>query len=467
MTAPRNVVVIGAGPAGYVCAIRLAQLGQKVTVVEKDYLGGTCLNVGCIPSKAMIAAGALLERIHEATTMGITVSEVKLDLARLVAWKGEVVNKLTSGVGGLLKNHKVEHVAGTGRIHDARTVKVATAGGEKTLTCDDIVLATGSVPMAIPGFDFDKKRVWSSTEALAPDRIPQHLLVIGGGYIGLELGFLYRKLGSQVTVVEFTEGALPGQDRDCVRVIERSLKQSGIKLITKTAAKSYETQGTKLFVKVDSGGKADTIECDQILCTVGRKPYSDGLGLDKVGLKVDARGFLPVDKHLRTSVPNVYAIGDIAGQPMLAHKGSKEGLVAAAVIAGHKDAYDARCVPAVIFTAPEMASVGLLEDDAKKQGREVVVGQYPFAANGRALSLMEPDGFVKVVADAKTDEVLGVHMVGPEVTELIAEATLAIEMGATTEDIARTIHAHPTLPEAVMEAAEAVHKMAVHIFQRR
>jgi dihydrolipoamide dehydrogenase len=467
MSSPRNVVVIGAGPAGYVCAIRLAQLGQRVTVVEKDYLGGTCLNVGCVPSKAMIAAGALLERMHEAKTMGITVEGVKLDLARLVAWKGEVVGKLTGGVAGLLKNHKVEHVVGTGRIQDGRTVKVTTPDGERTLECDDIVLATGSVPMAIPGFELDGKRVWSSTEALAPDRVPAHLLVIGGGYIGLELGFLYRKLGSQVTVVEFTEGALPGQDRDCVRVIERSLKQSKIKLITKTAAKGYEAQGDKLFVKVESQGKADTIECDQILCTVGRKPYSDGLGLDKVGLKVDQRGFLAVDKQMRTSVPNVYAIGDLAGQPMLAHKGSKEGLVAAAVIAGQKDEYDARCVPAVIFTSPEMASVGLQEDEARKQGREVVVGQFPFAANGRALSLMEGDGFVKVVADAKTDEVLGVHMVGPEVTELVAEAALAIEMGATTEDIARTIHAHPTLPEAVMEAAEAVHKMAVHIFQRK
>jgi dihydrolipoamide dehydrogenase len=467
MSTPRNVVVIGAGPAGYVCAIRLAQLGQKVTVVEKEYVGGTCLNVGCIPSKAMIAAGALLERIHEAKAMGITVEGVKLDLARLVAWKGEIVGKLTGGVSGLLKNHKIEHVAGTGRIHDARTVKVQTAAGEKTLPCDDIVLATGSVPMSIPGFDFDGKRVWSSTEALAPERIPQHLLVIGGGYIGLELGFLYRKLGSQVTVVEFTEGALPGQDKDCVRVIERSLKQSGIKLITKTAAKSYEAQGAKLFVKVDSQGKGDTIECDQILCTVGRRPYSEGLGLDKVGLKVDARGFLAVDKRMRTSVPNVYAIGDLAGQPMLAHKGSKEGLVAAAVIAGQKDEYDARCVPAVIFTSPEMASVGQQEEEARKQGREVVVGQFPFAANGRALSLLEGDGFVKVVADAQTDEVLGVHMVGPEVTELVAEAALAIEMGATTEDVARTIHAHPTLPEAVMEAAEAVHKMAVHIFQRK
>jgi dihydrolipoamide dehydrogenase len=468
MSTSRHAVVIGAGPAGYVCAIRLAQLGQKVTIVEKEYLGGTCLNVGCIPSKALIAAGALLERIREASTMGIGVEGVKLDLARLVAWKGEVVGKLTGGVGGLLKNHKVEHVAGTGRIHDGRTVKVATPdGGERTIDCDDIVLATGSTPLSIPGFAFDRQRVWSSTEALAPARIPQHLLVIGAGYIGLELGFLYRKLGSQVTVVEFTEGALPGQDRDCVRVIERSLKQAGIKLVVRTAAKAYEVQGAKLFVKVDSQGKADTIECDQILCTVGRRPLSEGLGLERIGLAPDGRGFLAVDKRMRTRVPNVYAIGDLAGQPMLAHKGSREGLVAAAVIAGKKDEYDARCVPAVIFTAPEMASVGLLEDEARKRGHEVSVGQFPFAANGRALSLLEPDGFVKVVADARTDEVLGVHMVGPEVTELIAEAALAIELGATTEDLARTIHAHPTLPEAVMEAAESVHKMAIHIFQRR
>jgi len=463
----RKVVVIGAGPAGYVCAIRLAQYGQSVTVVEKDTVGGTCLNVGCIPSKALIAAGSLLERIRGASVMGITASGVELDLARLVAWKGEVVSRLTGGVAGLFKNHGIEHVRGSARLAGAGTVKVATGSEERTLSYDDLVLATGSVPMAIPGFEYGKD-VWSSTEALAPERIPEHLLVIGGGYIGLELGFLYRKLGSRVTVVEFTEGALPGQDKDCVRVIERSLKKAKVQLITRTAAKSYERRGKGLFVQVETQGKApETIECDQILCTVGRRPYSDGLGLETLGLQPDKRGFLPVDKQMRTSVANVYAVGDLAGQPMLAHKGSKEGLVAAAVIAGKPEEYDARCVPAVIFTSPEMASVGLQEEEARKQGREVVVGQFPFGANGRALSLLEAEGFVKVVADARSDEVLGVHMVGPEVTELIAEAALAIEMGATTEDMARTIHAHPTLPEAVMEAAEAVHKMAVHIYQKR
>ena len=468
MSASRNVVVIGAGPAGYVCAIRLAQLGQKVTVVEKEELGGTCLNVGCIPSKAMIAAGALMEKIRHATAMGISVKDMSLDLETLVNWKGSIVKRLTGGVGGLLKNHKVTHVVGKARITSKNSVQVLTSDGEQTLQCDDIVIATGSVPSSVPGFDFDGKYVWSSTEALAPDRVPQHLVVIGGGYIGLELGILYRHLGSEVTVVEFTEGALPGQDRDCVKVIERSLKKQKIKLLTKTSAKSYETKGDKTIVHVESrDGKKDSIECDQVLCTVGRRPYSDELGLESVGLKPDQRGFLAVDKQMRTSVPNIYAIGDIAGQPMLAHKGSKEGLVAAGVIAGQPEEYDVKCVPAVIFTAPEMASVGLLEEQAKEAGHEVVTGQFPFAASGRAMSLMETDGFVKIVSDAKTDEVLGVHMVGPEVTELIAEAALAIEMGATTEDVARTIHAHPTLPEAVMEASEAVHKMAVHIFQKK
>ena len=467
MSSARNVVVIGAGPAGYVCAIRLAQLGQKVTVVEKEYLGGTCLNVGCIPSKALIAAGSLMEKIRHASTMGITASDVKLDLETLIGWKGTIVKKLTGGVGGLLKNHKVEHVAGVARIIDKNTVRVQTTSGEQTIQCDDIVVATGSEPLPIPGFDLDGKDVWSSTEALVPDRIPEHLLVIGGGYIGLELGMMYQRLGSQVTVVEFTPGALPGQDRDCVKIVERSMKKSKIKLVTKTAAKSYERKGDKLVVTVEGEKGTETIECDQVLCTVGRRPYADGLGLENVGLQTDKRGFLEVDERMRTSVPNVYAIGDIAGQPMLAHKGSKEGLVAAAVIAGQDEVYDARCVPAVIFTAPEIASVGLLEEQAVEQGHEVKVGRFPFAASGRAMSLLETDGFVKVVADAKTDEVLGVHMVGPEVTELIAEAALAIEMGATTEDLARTIHAHPTLPEAVMEAAEAVHTMAVHIYQKR
>jgi dihydrolipoamide dehydrogenase len=466
MSVSRKVVIIGAGPAGYVCAIRLAQLGQSVTVVEKAEVGGTCLNVGCIPSKALIAAGSLMERIGEASKMGIHVDKPKLKVDQLVEWKQGIVGRLTGGVAGLLKNHKCTVVKGTAKITSKTSVEVTGPDGKQTLKCDDIVIATGSVPIAIPGFDFDEENVWSSTGALAPKKIPEHIVVIGGGYIGLELGFMYGKLGSQVTVLEATGGALPGQDKDCVKIIERSLKKRNIKLMTETFALGYEKKGKKLVVKVKGKKGESTVECDQILSTVGRRPYSEGLGLENVGLKTSERGFLEVDDQMRTKVRNIYAIGDIAGQPMLAHKGSKEGTVAAAVIAGKPDRYDARCVPAVIFTAPEMASVGETAEQLRERRVEFKEGKFPFAASGRAMSLMETEGFVKILADAKTDELLGVHMVGPEVTELIAEATLAIEMGATAEDIARTIHAHPTLPEAVMEAAEAVHNMAVHIFQK-
>jgi dihydrolipoamide dehydrogenase len=467
MSAPRKVVVIGAGPAGYVCAIRLAQLGQQVTVVEREKLGGTCLNIGCIPSKALIAAGTHLERIQHGTAMGISADNVRLDLGQLVEWKQGIVGRLTGGVGTLLKNHGCEVVMGEGKLAGKGKVQVTSSEGTRVLEADDVVIATGSVPIEIPGFAFDEKDVWSSTGALSPDRVPDHIVVIGGGYIGLELGFMYSKLGSQVTVLEATPGALPGQDRDCVKVIERALKKRKIKLMTETFAQGYERQGEKLVVRVKTKKGEETVECDQILSTVGRRPYSAGLGLESVGLSTNQRGFLEVDDQLRTSVAGVWAVGDIAGQPMLAHKGSKEGLVAAAAIAGQPERYDVRCVPAVIFTAPEMASVGATEEQLKEEGREYLAGKFPFAASGRAMSLMETDGFVKVLADAKTDEVLGVHMVGPEVTELIAEAALAIEMGATAEDIARTIHAHPTLPEAMMEAAEAVHGAAVHIFQKK
>ena len=463
----RKVVVIGAGPAGYVCAIRLAQLGQTVTVVEKGELGGTCLNVGCIPSKAMIAAGALMEKVQRASVMGITVQELSLDVDKLVDWKETVVKRLTGGIGGLFKQHKIAHVVGEASFESKTRVKVNGPDGVTMLDADDIVIATGSIPTEIPGFAFDEDNVWSSTGALVPKRIPKHLVVIGGGYIGLELGMMYHKLGSQVTVLEATAGALPGQDRYCVKVIERSMKKAKIDMKTEVFAKGWTKKGDALEIRFeDKSGAMHTLDCDQILCTVGRRPFVKGLALEKAGLEVNKYGHLETDKQMRTKVPNIYCAGDLAGQPMLAHKGSKEGLVAAAVIAGQAEEYDVRCVPAVIFTSPEMAAVGLTEDEAKEQGHEVKVGKFPFAASGRAMSLLETEGFVKIVADAKTDEVLGVQMVGPEVTELIAEAALAIEMGATTEDIARTIHAHPTLPEAMMEAAEAVHNMAVHIYQK-
>ena len=466
MSSRRKVIVIGAGPAGYVCAIRLAQLGQEVTVVERDKLGGTCLNIGCIPSKALIAAGSLMQKIGHASTIGITCSDLALDVSKLVAWKSGIVDRLTGGIGTLLKKHGVEVVMGEARLVDATSVCVKGESGEQTIKADDIVIATGSIPTTIPGFEFDEDAVWSSTDALVPESIPGHLVVIGAGYIGLELGIMYQNLGSQVTVLEATGGALPGQERDCTKVIERSLKKRKIKLLTETFAKGWERTATGLSVAIEGKTGASIVECDQILSTVGRRPYSEGLGLEAAGLSVNEQGFLDTDRQMRTAVTNIYAIGDIAGQPMLAHKGSKEGVVAAAVIAGMPDEYDAKCVPAVVFTAPEMASVGLTEEQCKEQGLDYVTGSFPFAASGRAMTLMETEGLVKIIADAKTDELLGVHMVGPEVTELIAEATLALEMGATAEDIARTIHAHPTLPEAFMEAAESIHGMALHIYQR-
>jgi dihydrolipoamide dehydrogenase len=459
----RKVVVIGAGPAGYVCAIRLAQLGQDVTVVEKGELGGTCLNVGCIPSKALIAAGVLMEKVKKASTMGITVQDMSLDVSTLVDWKEGVVKRLTGGIGGLFKQHGIKHVVGEASFNSPTQIKV----GSETIDCDDVVIATGSIPTEIPGFAFDEKNVWSSTGALVPDHIPAHIVVIGGGYIGLELGMMYHKLGSKVTVLEATGGALPGQDADCIKIIERSMKKSKIKMHTNVFAKSWSKKGEALEISyADKDGNLTSLDCDQILCTVGRRPFTGGLNIEKAGLSLNKFGHIDTDKQMRTSVPNIYCVGDIAGQPMLAHKGSKEGLVAAGVISGHNEEYDVKAVPAVIFTSPEMAAVGMNEAEAKEAGIEVAVGKFPFAASGRAMSLMETDGFVKIVANAKTDEVLGVQMVGPEVTELIAEAALAIELGATTEDIARTIHAHPTLPEAMMEAAESVHNMAVHIYQK-
>ncbi|MSR46432.1 MAG: dihydrolipoyl dehydrogenase [Planctomycetes bacterium] len=463
-TKTTQVVVIGAGPGGYVCAIRLAQLGKKVIVVERENVGGVCLNVGCIPSKALIAAGSLKEKISHAGVMGIKVSgSVEVDLAALVAWKAGIVKKLTGGIAQLFKGNGIETVAGEARLAGPGKVEVKGKDGTTTIRCEDVVLATGSRPIEIPGFKFDENEVWSSTGALAPTRLPKRLLVIGGGYIGLELGIFYAKIGSDVTVVEMTGGILPGTDLELAAVVARNLQKRGVKVKLSTKALGYAKKGGAFEVSIEKDGQKETLEVDQILSTVGRRPNYENLGLETVGVKADARGFLEVNAQRRTSAAHVYAIGDLAGQPMLAHKASHEGVVAAAAIAGDKGAaYDPVAVPAVIFTDPEIASVGLTEAQAKEMGHTVTVGKFPFAASGRALTRNETDGFVKIVADAKSDVVLGVHMVGPDVSELIAEAGLALEMGATVRDLADTIHAHPTLPEAIMEAAEAVHGRAIH-----
>jgi dihydrolipoamide dehydrogenase len=464
-----DAVVLGAGPAGYVCAIRLAQLKKKVLVVEKQFFGGVCLNVGCIPSKALIAAGHLMKKIHQSEVMGFEVAGVKLHVDKLVAWKQGIVNQLTSGVGSLLKQNGAETLMGTARVAGANKVEVTGQDGKKTaVEAEHIVVATGSRPIEIPGFAFDGNHVWSSTEALAPKSIPKRLLVIGGGYIGLELGLMYRHLGSEIRVIEALDRVLAGMDEEISKEMGRLLKKQGVPVHLNAKALGFKKEKDgSLTVEVEEGGKKQGFACDQILSTVGRRPNGKGLGLEEIGVKVDEKGFVPVDAQRRTNVKHVFAIGDVAGQPMLAHKGSAEGLVAAAAIAGDKSAaFDPAAIPAVIFTDPEVASVGLTEEQAKAAGFTPVTGKFPFRVSGRAMALNELDGWVKVIGDQKTDKVLGIHMVGPDVTELIAEATLALEMGATVEDLAMTIHAHPTLPEAVMEAAEAVHKRAIHIFQR-
>jgi dihydrolipoamide dehydrogenase len=459
-----DAVVLGAGPAGYVCAIRLAQLGKKTAIVEGKDLGGVCLNVGCIPSKALIAASRFVKKSREAHKMGIDVGEAKVDILKMIAWKDSIVGQLTGGVKVLLEKNGVTIVRGFGKVISPSQVQVE--GPESTiLETKNIVVATGSRPIEIPGFPFDGENVWSSTDALAPTQLPKRLLVIGGGVIGLELGLVYHALGVELRVVEFMDRILPGLDAELSKEMGRSLKKKKIPVHLGAKALGYSQRDGSLLVQVDLGkGKTEEFACDAILSSVGRAPNGKGLGLEETGVDVTDRGFVSVDPQQRTRIPSIFAIGDITGQPMLAHKGSAEGLVAAAVIAGDPGAaFDPAGIPGVVFTDPEIATVGLTEEEAKEHGFEIGIGKFPFRASGRALSLMEPEGWVKIITDKKTDKILGVHMIGPEVTELIGEGTLALEAGLTAEDIAMTIHAHPTLPEAIMEAAENVHKMAVHV----
>lgn len=459
-----DVVVIGGGPGGYVCAARLGQLGKKVIVVERESLGGVCLNVGCIPSKALISAAKTFEKIGHASEMGIEVKGATIDAKKLQSWKAGIVTKLTTGVGQILKGAKVEVLAGTARFLTATSIEVATAGGKReTIEFENAVIATGSRPIEIPGFPFDEKRILSSTGALAQDAIPKTLAVIGGGYIGLELGIMYAKLGTKVTVVEMMDQLLPGFDPDLVKVLARKVKKLGIETHLSAKASGFSEKKGVLSLAVEVEGKKIEIEAEKILVTVGRRPNSNDLGLEKAGVRLDAKGaFIAVDKELRTSARNVFAIGDVAGNPMLAHKASKEGEVAAEVIAGLKSAMDVRAIPAVIFTDPEIATAGLTEPEAIAKGFEVICPKSHFQVSGRALAIGETDGFVKWVIEKGSRRILGLEIVGPDASDLIAEGALAVEMGAFAEDVALTVHAHPTLAEGLMEAAKAAIGEAVH-----
>jgi len=460
-----QAIVIGAGPGGYPCGIRLGQLGIKTLVVEKDQWGGVCLNVGCIPSKALITAGKRVEEIHGAKRMGIVVDgQVSVDMTRLQKWKGGIVDRLTKGVATLLKGNGVDTLVGEARLTGPHEVTVRTDDGERAITADHIVIATGSRPIEIPGFSFSDGPVLDSTKALALTEVPGHLVVVGGGYIGLELGQMYAKLGARVTVVEMLDQVLPGFDPEVVKVISRQLKKAKIKTLLGARAMGWESTDDGIAVEIQTPEGVETLAADQVLVTVGRRPNTEGLGLEELGIEMDGP-FIGIDEQCRTNLGHVFAIGDVAGQPMLAHKASHEGELVAEVIAGKKVVWDVVSVPAVVFTDPEVSSVGLQEHEAREKG-EILVGKVPFAAIGRALTAGETTGFVKVIVDAESKLVLGVTIIGPHASDLISEGALAVEMRAEAMDLGLTIHPHPTLGEGVMEAAKAALGEAIHILNR-
>jgi len=464
-TTQTDVVVIGAGPAGYVCAIRLAQLGKTVTVIDKDNVGGVCLNRGCIPSKALIYAGTLFEKIGHSAEIGIEVKDAKINLEKMITWKDGVVKKLTDGVQSLLKANGCALLNGDAKFLSSTQIEVTSKTDKTIVQFKNAVIATGSRPANIPGFEVDHDKILDSTSALDQKKPPKSLLCIGGGYIGLELGTFYAKIGTKVTVVEAAPSLLSIVDPDLTKVVEKGLKKRNVAIYTNTKCKSLKKTKEDVDVTFEENGKTRTETFEKILVTIGRVPNSENLGLDKAGVKLDSKGFILVNEKRATNISHIFAIGDIAGQPLLAHKGSKEGIVAAEAICGQKTIYDVKAMPAVIFTDPEVATVGLTEKEAKDKGFAPQVGVFPFAANGRALSVNETDGLVKIIGDQKTGRLLGVHIVGAEASNLISEAALAIEMGAHVEDLALTVHPHPTLPETIMEAAEATLGHAIHIFQ--
>jgi len=468
-----DAVVIGAGPGGYPAGIRLGALKVKTAIIEREYWGGVCLNVGCIPSKAVIHAAKMYEKMGHSEDIGISLpGKPTIDMTKLQSWKGGVVNKLTSGVRTLLKGNGTELIEGSAKLEKSgpdghRITVTAKDGSTQTIVAKNIVLATGSRPIEIPGFKIDQNRVIDSTGALALSEIPKRMVVIGGGYIGLELGMVYAKFGTKVTVVEALPRVLAAMDKDCVAVVERKLKKMGVEVMTETKAKSWEDKGDRAVLTVElKDGKTAQIDTDKILLSIGRRPNSENLGLEAAGVALDKRGFVIADDHLRTNVPGIYAIGDLIGGVMLAHKATHEGEVVSEIIAGHKAAMDVRTIPAVVFTDPEIASTGLTEEEAKAKGLTVKVGKFPFAALGRALSVNDTEGFAKTVIDAKTGELLGLHIVANGAGDLISEGALAIEMGAVADDLRLTIHPHPTLSEAVMESAAAALGEAVHIINR-
>lgn len=463
-----DVIVIGSGPGGYVAAIRAAQLGMKTAIVEKySTLGGTCLNVGCIPSKALLDSS---EHYHNAAhtfkTHGINLNDLKVDLAQMISRKDDVVKQNVDGIQFLMKKNKIDVHHGLGSFVDAHTVKVTKEDGSSTdIQGKNIIIATGSKPASLPFIKLDKQRVITSTEALKMKEIPKHLIVIGGGVIGMELGSVYGRLGAKVSVVEFMDSIIPTMDKAMGKELQKSLKKIGFDFYLKHKVTAVENLGEEVVVKADNGkGEVVEIKGDYVLVSIGRKPYTEGLNAEAAGVKITERGQIEVNDHLQTSVPHIYAIGDVVKGAMLAHKAEEEGVFVAETIAGQKPHINYLLIPGVVYTWPEVAAVGYTEEQLKEQGRKYKTGKFPFLASGRARASMDTDGLVKVLADAETDEILGVHMIGPRTADMIAEAVVAMEFRASAEDIARMSHAHPTYTEAFKEAClAATDNRALHV----
>ncbi|MDU3127661.1 MAG: dihydrolipoyl dehydrogenase [Bradyrhizobium sp.] len=463
-----DLVVIGTGPGGYVCAIRAAQLGMKVAVVEKNAtLGGTCLNVGCMPSKALLHASELFEEAgHSFAKMGIKVPAPEIDLPAMMNFKQQGIDGNVKGVEFLMKKNKIDVLQGKGKILGTGKVQVTgNDGTAQTVETKNIVIVTGSDIARLKGIEIDEKRIVSSTGALSLDKIPSSLLVVGAGVIGLELGSVWRRLGAKVTVVEFLDRILPGMDLEIAKQFQRILEKQGFAFKLGAKVTGVDTSGATLAATIEpaAGGAAEKIEADVVLVAIGRVPYTDGLGLQEAGVVLDNRGRVQIDHHFATSVPGVYAIGDVVAGPMLAHKAEDEGVAVAEILAGQAGHVNYDVIPGVVYTTPEVASVGKTEDELKQAGVAYTVGKFPFTANGRSKVNQTTDGFVKILADAKTDRVLGAHIIGREAGELIHEAAVLMEFGGSAEDLARTCHAHPTRSEAVKEAALAVGKRAIHM----
>ncbi len=448
-----DVIVLGSGPGGYVAAIRAAQLGKKVTLIEEsDKLGGICLNYGCIPTKAIIHASNFFSSLKDFEEMGIKINDYAFDLEKLGTWKNGIIEKLNNGIKSLLDKYGIKVIKGKGIFVNSNELKVESS----SIIFKKAIIATGSSPIEIPGFSFDNPNVWSSKEALLLNEVPKKLVIIGGGYIGTEMGTVYAKLGSEVHIVEMKDRLLPEIDKEIVSVVSKKLSEFNVRLHLKSKALGMEEKDGNVTVKIEE----KEIECDKVLVVVGRKPNSNDIGLENTKVKVNDKGFIEVNESRNTFDPNIYAVGDVIGQPMLAHKASKDGKIAAESICGLQSKFD-NVIPFVIFNDPEIASVGIKEEDAKC---EILIGKFPFSALGRAMTLNSTEGFVKIIAEKKTKKVLGVHIVGAGASDMIAEATLAIDLGATLDDIASTIHAHPTMPESLSEAAEVAMGKAVHIF---